>query len=98
MTNEQFKCKGKIPNGSIQFKSLKQILRNLKANLTLVKNLSHSQGITQNLSFKANLTLKVKVKVTSFQTNMKHLDARSSMKVKVKWFNQKFQFEDEHPV
>ena len=37
--------------------------------------LLHSQGITQIfLSFKANLTLKIKVKVTSFQTHPTSLD------------------------
>ena len=41
----------------------------LKVKFLMVQKLLYSQGITQNcLSLKANLTLKVMVKVTSFQT------------------------------
>ena len=41
-----------------------------------VQKLLHSQGIMQKFSsFKANMTLKVKVKVTSFQTRLRHLEA-----------------------
>ena len=42
---------------------------------TMVQKLSHSQGnYTKFLSFKANMTLKFKVKVTSFQTHQRYLD------------------------
>ena len=41
-----------------------------------VQKLLHSQEITPIFfSFKANLTLKVKVKVTTFQTRLRYLDA-----------------------
>ena len=44
----------------------------LKLKIFIFQKLLHSQGII--LSFKANLTLKVKVKVTSFQTHLRYLD------------------------
>ena len=50
--------------------------------IPMVQKLLHSQGITQNfLSFKANLTLMVKVKVTSFQNHMRHLDDQLTVQV-----------------
>ena len=39
------------------------------------KVVAFTRNHTKFLSFKANLTIKVKVKVTSFQTHLKHLDA-----------------------
>ena len=47
-----------------------------KGKIAMVQTLLPSQGINKFLSFKANLTLNVKVKVTSFQTHPRHLDAR----------------------
>ena len=38
------------------------------------KVVSFTMNYTKFLSFKGYLTLKVKVKVTSFQTHLKHLD------------------------
>ena len=38
------------------------------------KVVAFTMNCTKCLSFKANLTLKVKVKVTSFQTHLRYLD------------------------
>ena len=38
------------------------------------KVVSFTRNYTKCLSFKANLTLKVKVKVTSFQSHLRYLD------------------------
>ena len=46
--------------------------------ISTIQKLLHSQGIHTTgifFSFKANLTLKVKFKVTSFQTHLRHLDS-----------------------
>ena len=43
--------------------------------IPMVQKFLHSQEILQNFgSFKANLTLKIKVKVTNFENLMRHLD------------------------
>ena len=43
--------------------------------ISMVQQFLHSQGITQNFgSLKANLILKIKVKVTNFQNCVRHLD------------------------
>ena len=45
---------------------------------------SHSQAITkQIMSFKADLTLKVKVKVISFQTHLRHFKIHLKLEGKI---------------
>ena len=43
------------------------------------KVVAFTRNYTKFLSFKANLTLKVKVKVTSFQTYLRYLDDQSTV-------------------
>ena len=51
-----------------------------KANIPYVsKVVAFTINYTKFLSFKDNLSLKVKVKVTSFQTHLRHLNFRWSM-------------------
>ena len=40
-----------------------------------LKAVAFTRNYTKFLSLKANLTLKVKVKLTSFQTHLRHLDS-----------------------
>ena len=44
------------------------------------KVVAFTMNHTKFLGFKANLTLKVKVKVTSFQNNTRHLDDQQTVK------------------
>ena len=57
----------------------------LKVKFITVQKMLHSEKITQNfLSFKANLTLKVKVKVTSFRIVQDLLMINTQLKLESK--------------
>ena len=49
------------------------------------KTVAFTRNYTKFLSLKANLTLKVKVKVTSFQTYLRYLDDHKQLKSKGKF-------------
>ena len=70
----QFDLKGQC-QGHKFLEQSKMTNTQLKEKFPGSKVVAFTKNNTKLLSFRANLTLKVKVKVTSFQTRLKHLDA-----------------------